>query len=156
MIKYTTSKLLFFVLDSVTLLAYLYVIKRSKLFVYFYLALFFGCCCLLTSIVNICNINDFISEVVDVRETSYLYLILRSYIYVIEWGQYLWFLRILKQNKFKLFVVALVISAVVIHAHYIGIEVIEENIISDCNFERKSMVQYISPFDLMFRNLFIA
>lgn len=143
MIDYITCKLFFFVLDALSLLAYLYIIKKNKLFFYFYLTLFFGSFCLLTSIINIRNI----SNLLNCSQTTYLYLFLRFYIYIIEWGQYLLFLNILKQNKLKLLVTIMSVSIIVIHLHYIGIEYVEMNMVS--------IRQYISPIDLLFRYFFI-
>jgi len=143
MIDYITCKLFFFVLDTLSLLAYLYIIKSNKLFIYFYLTLLFGSCCLLTSIINIYNINVLLSETSNISKTTYLYLIFRSYIYIIEWGQYILFLNILKQNRIKLLVVVICASTIIIHINYIGIEYIEMNIIN--------ISQYISPLDLLFR-----
>lgn len=132
-------KTIFFTADLVTLIYYLKLIKSHKELIYFTLTLFFGTCCMLTSCINIFNI---ITLQHDHLTLTYAlnYIGLRCYIFVIEWAQYLLFLKLLVNKKFIILIFAMLLSTLVIHTHYLFIEYLEENIINAS--------QYVSPFHI--------
>jgi len=125
-------------MDLFTLFLYLILVKKNNFNKYFTLTLFFGCACISISLMNIINIYN--NTIIDVK-FDLIYLILRSYIYVIEWFQYLMFLKLLKQNKIKLLLFVIIMSSIVIHCHYYAIELYEKTILDT--------KQYISPFDFI-------
>lgn len=146
--QFITIKIFFFLLDFITLNIYLKHINRNctnnsidKILVYYVLTLIFGYMCMLTSCINIISI--YLSTIT--KETSNLYLCFRFYIYIIEWLQYLFFLRTLKSGKIKSLIMIIFASTIIIHLHYIFIEYIEVDLIN--------VDQYISPFDLIWCNL---
>lgn len=138
MLYFIYLKTFFFTLDFLTFITYLVVIWRYKFIKYFFLTLIFGTSCMLTSVLNIILIFSFRED--DLR-FNWLYLLFRTYIYIIEWAQYILFLEILKKNNFKWLVLAILTSSCIIHIHYWLIESYEESILN--------LQQYISPIDFI-------
>lgn len=133
-------KTLFFAADLASLIYYLKLIKSHGELIYFTLTLFFGTCCMLTSCINILTINTLQHDYLTLTST-FNYIGLRSYIFIIEWAQYLLFLKLLVNKKFIILIITMLLSTLVIHAHYLFIEYLEENILN--------VSQYVSPFHIV-------
>lgn len=142
MIQFINYKILFFFLDLISLVIYLIIIINNKFYKYFLLTLFFGATCMLTSLINITNIY---SNAININHFNLIYLIARTYIFIIEWLQYLVFLKLIKENKIKKVILTMLFSSIFIHLHYYFIECYEISILG--------VNQYISPFDLLLKNM---
>lgn len=140
MLSFVSIKLFFFLLDMVTLLFYLRLINLYKTHFYFVLVLIFGSSCMVTSYINLLNIGLFQHSYNMINDINLNYIVFRFYIYIIEWGQYLLFLKLIVSKKIRFLIVAMIASTLIIHTHYIYIEYMEESYLN--------ISQYISPFHI--------
>lgn len=137
---YIIIKVLFLILDLVSLIIYIWHINKYKFRKFLLIVLIFGILCLYVSYNNILllieNTHKFTYG--EPLECS-TYLFYRLITYFLEWSQYILFLWFIKNGHVYGLLLSIMSSTIIIYCNYTFLELVE--------YELTRTGQYVSPFD---------